>query len=77
MLAWTLPAPVVWHCKHRWPSCNDGWTTSKPSCASAADLLHDLESAGADVPANAEAWDRLLRHVRDTLNGEGPALQSA
>jgi DNA repair exonuclease SbcCD ATPase subunit len=32
---------------------------------SAAVLLEDLERAGADVPANGAAWDRLLRHVRD------------
>jgi hypothetical protein len=32
---------------------------------SAAVLLEDLEKAGADVPANGAAWDRLLRHVRD------------
>jgi hypothetical protein len=31
----------------------------------AAELLDDLEKAGADVPANSAAWDRLLRHVRD------------
>jgi hypothetical protein len=32
---------------------------------SAAVLLEDLERAGADVPANGAAWDRLLSHVRD------------
>ena len=32
---------------------------------SAAVLLEELEKAGADVPANGAAWDRLLRHVRD------------
>jgi len=37
--------------------------------ASAAVLLEALDRAGADVPANAEAWERLLRHVRE----HGPA----
>jgi DNA repair exonuclease SbcCD ATPase subunit len=32
---------------------------------SAAVLLEELEKAGADVPANGAAWDRLLRQVRD------------
>jgi chromosome segregation ATPase len=32
---------------------------------SAAVLLEDLDRVGADVPPNAEAWDRLLRHVRE------------
>jgi hypothetical protein len=30
-----------------------------------AALLADLDSMGADVPPNAEAWERLLRHVRE------------
>ena len=30
--------------------------------SSAAALLEDLDRAGADVPPNAEAWERLLRH---------------
>jgi chromosome segregation ATPase len=28
-------------------------------------LLADLDRAGNDLPANAEAWDRLLRYIRD------------
>ena len=32
---------------------------------SAVALLEELDRAGDDVPANPEAWDRLLRHVRD------------
>ncbi len=32
---------------------------------SAAALLEDLDRVGADVPPNSEAWDRLLRHVRE------------
>jgi chromosome segregation ATPase len=31
----------------------------------AAALLQDLEAAGADLPPNAEAWDRLLHYVRE------------
>jgi hypothetical protein len=30
-----------------------------------AALLEELERAGADVPANGAAWERLLRHVRE------------
>jgi chromosome segregation ATPase len=30
-----------------------------------ASLLADLDRAGSDLPANAEAWDRLLRYIRD------------
>src|SRR5262249_32695826 len=33
--------------------------------ASAAALLEDLDRAGADVAANAAAWERLLREVRE------------
>jgi hypothetical protein len=32
---------------------------------SAAALLEELDRAGADVPANAAAWERLLREVRE------------
>jgi len=32
---------------------------------SAAQLLEDLDRAGSDVPSNAEAWDRLLKYVRE------------
>jgi chromosome segregation ATPase len=32
---------------------------------SAAALLEDLDRAGADVSANAEAWERLVRYVRE------------
>jgi chromosome segregation ATPase len=45
--------------------------------ASAAALLEDLDQAGTDVPANAEAWDRLLRHVRDQAAEEARVRQSA
>lgn len=43
----------------------------------AADLLADLDRAGNDVPANAEAWERLLRHVREHANPEALARRSA
>lgn len=33
----------------------------------AAALLEALDKASGDVPANPEAWDRLLRHVRDQV----------
>lgn len=31
----------------------------------AAQLLDDLDRAGGDVPPNSEAWDRLLKYVRE------------
>jgi DNA repair exonuclease SbcCD ATPase subunit len=37
----------------------------KTPYATAAALLEDLDRAGSNVPANAEAWDRLGRHVRE------------
>jgi TolA-binding protein len=43
----------------------------------AAALLEALDRAGTDVPANAEAWDRLLRHVRDHAAPEVAQRQSA
>jgi chromosome segregation ATPase len=33
--------------------------------AGTMDLLEELEQASAAIPANAEAWDRLLRYVRE------------
>src|SRR5262249_7031360 len=35
------------------------------SYPSAAALLEDLDRISADIPGNQEAWDRLVRHVRD------------
>jgi hypothetical protein len=32
---------------------------------SASELLKDLETIRNDIPANPEAWDRILRHVRE------------
>jgi chromosome segregation ATPase len=43
----------------------------------AAALLDTLDQAGADVPANGEAWDRLVRHVRDHVPAETMLRRSA
>ncbi len=45
--------------------------------ASAAALLDDLDRAGGSVPANGEAWDRLLREVRDNAAEDAGLRQSA
>jgi serine/threonine protein kinase len=45
--------------------------------SSAADLLEDLNQAAHHVPDNAEAWEKLLRHIRDTGKEEMPLKQSA
>jgi hypothetical protein len=42
-----------------------------------AALLEALDQAGADVPPNAEAWERMLRHVREHAIAEVPQRQSA
>jgi hypothetical protein len=44
---------------------------------SAAALLEALDSTGAEVPPNAEAWDRLLRHVRENAVAEAALRESA
>jgi hypothetical protein len=44
--------------------------------ASAQDLLEDLDRAGAGVPANAAAWDRFVRQVREE-SGDTALRQSA
>jgi chromosome segregation ATPase len=41
--------------------------------ASATDLLAQLDRAGADVPANAAAWERFVRQVRE--QSADPALR--
>lgn len=46
-------------------------------CASAAKLLDDLDRAGNDVPPNAEAWDRLLKYVREHETPEALLRMSA
>ncbi len=45
--------------------------------ASAANLLEDLDRAGTDIPPNAEAWDRLLRHIREHATGDAALRRSA
>jgi hypothetical protein len=43
----------------------------------AAQLLEELEKVADSVPANPEAWDRLLRHVRDHAAPLATLRQSA
>ena len=50
---------------------------SEAGYPTAAALLEDLDGVGADVPANPEAWDRLLRHVRDQAPDDQRVRQSA
>jgi chromosome segregation ATPase len=45
--------------------------------ASAAALLEDLDRAGGAFPPNPEAWDRLLRHVREALTPQTQLRMSA
>ena len=45
--------------------------------ASLAGLLEDLDNAGASLPPNAEAWDRLLRYVREHAAEDAGLRQSA
>ena len=42
-----------------------------------AQLIADLEGASDDVPANAEAWDRLIKYVRDHGAPEATLRQTA
>ena len=44
---------------------------------SAAALLDDLDRVSGDVPANPEAWERLLRYVRENAQEERRLRQSA
>jgi chromosome segregation ATPase len=43
----------------------------------ARELLDDLEKASSDVPPNSEAWDRLLKYVREHGGAEILLRQSA
>lgn len=54
----------------------DRMTTDEPArvYTDVASLLADLDKAGPLLPANAEAWDRLLHYVRDNV-GEPVALR--
>ncbi len=45
--------------------------------ASAGDLLDDLDRTSTDIPPNAEAWDRLLRHIREHATADGTIRRSA
>ena len=40
-------------------------------------LLDDLQNAAAAIPTNAEAWDRLLKYVREHRTAEAMLRQSA
>ena len=42
-----------------------------------SELLADLQAAAAAIPANAEAWDRLLKYIRDHGTSEVIVRQSA
>jgi chromosome segregation ATPase len=42
--------------------------------ASVTAMLEELDVAGADLPPNAEAWDRLVKHVSENAT-EGAALR--
>ncbi len=44
---------------------------------SAAQLLEELDHAGGEVPVNPEAWERLLKHVRDNALAEATLRLSA
>ena len=45
--------------------------------ASAGELLDELDRVAGEVPANTEAWERMLRHVREHATGDGLLRQSA
>jgi hypothetical protein len=45
--------------------------------ASVATLLEELEKVAATVPANPEAWDRLVRHVKENATPLATLRQSA
>jgi hypothetical protein len=55
----------------------DRFTTPSDEPASAAALLEALEQVSGSVPANAEAWDRLLHHVRDHITSDKRVRRSA
>jgi hypothetical protein len=52
-------------------------TSGDNGIASAPMLLDELEKNAAQVPVNAEAWDRLLRHVKDNATPLAALRQSA
>jgi hypothetical protein len=44
--------------------------------ADTSELLRELDQVGEDVPANAAAWERLVRHVREQVNEAGLRLSA-
>ena len=42
-----------------------------------SELLDDLQKAAGAIPPNAEAWDRLLKYVREHGTAEALLRQSA
>jgi chromosome segregation ATPase len=51
--------------------------SGEKAISSATMLLDELEKAAAVVPVNPEAWDRLLRHVKDNAPPSTALRQSA
>ena len=49
----------------------------EPGCADVGELLADLQNAAAAIPPNSEAWDRLLKYVREHGAAEEVLRQSA
>ena len=50
---------------------------SQPAYADSGELLEDLERTQTRVPANGEAWDRLLKHIQEHAMPELVLRQSA
>jgi DNA repair exonuclease SbcCD ATPase subunit len=48
-----------------------------PGYRNVAELLGDLQQAATDIPANSEAWERLLKYVRENGDAEAALRQSA
>jgi hypothetical protein len=65
-----LPEPLL-SVLHRLTVAND------TGYATATELLEDLDHIGSDIPPNAEAWDRLLKYVRDHETPEALLRQTA
>jgi hypothetical protein len=52
-------------------------TAGDNGITSAPQLLDELDRIGGDIPPNAEAWDRLLKYVREHETPEALLRQSA
>jgi hypothetical protein len=52
-------------------------TSDREGYASADALLEELDTVGADLPANSEAWDRLLKYVREHATADVALRRSA